>query len=337
MANEDVLRMRATIISEPALVELRKIERGLRDVSSRGGTGFKAANSEAQRFAQTLKTIGRETAQTVVPGLMSIGSAAGPIGLIVAGVIAAAVGLKKMATALVETSVTARGIGVTVSALKAMQNVVEQNGMSVQAFTSNLQNFNDEAAQMQYKVGGLYQKLNELGKFDLRDKLIGEKDPAKRLAIALDDVNAVAREKGQAIGRTYAKMLNIDPQLGLGSDPEQLRKAQAEAGDVYDRALPAARALHENWVKTEETISRAAAGVAAMTTEMNRQSATLRERSDRPNTGVTGTSPTAGNLVPIHPDELGADGVVPPGYVLTPRALGGSGPSCSYLAWRARP
>ena len=65
--------------------------------------------------------------------------------------------------------------------------------------------------------------------------------PARRLAIALDDVNAVAREKGQAIGRTYAKMLNIDPQF-VGLDPGQLEgRRQRRAMSTTAHCLPRAR------------------------------------------------------------------------------------------------
>ena len=128
---DDVLRMRASIVADDAaLTELRKVEKGLRDVGQRGGQGFRQANTEAMKFAQTVKTIGAETAGKLVPGLMAIGSAAGPIGLAAAALTAAGIAafVKKMATALVEWNVQARGLGISVSQMRALQNVAEKSG-----------------------------------------------------------------------------------------------------------------------------------------------------------------------------------------------------------------
>ena len=116
---------------------------------------------------------------------MSIGSAAGPIGLIVAGVIAAAVGLKKIARRATWSRPVsaARGIGVTVIRRSRRCRMSLDKGRHVGAVVraAGLRKAWRGPREMQYKVGGLYQKAGlGLGKFGpSRRQLIGGAGPGQ--------------------------------------------------------------------------------------------------------------------------------------------------------------
>src|SRR6187551_2529795 len=73
---DDILRMRATVVSDQALAELRKIGRELGVVGQRGAPGIKTINTEFVRLGQTIKLVGRELQQTIplFGGIGSIGA-----------------------------------------------------------------------------------------------------------------------------------------------------------------------------------------------------------------------------------------------------------------------
>jgi murein DD-endopeptidase MepM/ murein hydrolase activator NlpD len=254
MMADDVLRLRATLISDDALANLRKLERGMREVGARGAPGIKALNTEMQKFSATIKAIGVETESKLVPGMFRLVAMAGPIGRIVAAIAAAATAAQKFSAYIVAMNAQARSIGVTVGQLKAMQNAAEKAGVSVEGFTATLRDFGSEAAQMKYKVGSLYETLTRLNKIGLRDKIMAEKDPAKQLALQMEDVNQVLKEKGPGIATAYARMIpGFDISL-IGMDPSKITDAKKNAITAYDDLLDRAKQIHGAWVDTKDTI-----------------------------------------------------------------------------------
>jgi hypothetical protein len=251
---DDVLRMRATIVPDEALASIRKIQGGLVDLSQKGGTGFKAVNKEAETFAKTIKTIGVETATKLVPGLMAIGSTAGPIGLAAAALTAAGIAVVAFSSALVRANLQARQMGISINALKAMQTFAEKAGVSVGSLTSTLADFGSQAAQMKWQVGSLFDTLTQLGKYDLREKIIAASgDPVKQLRLQLEDINKVFSDpkRGPGVAREYAKRVGVDPSL-IGLDPNKLEEAAKNAPNVYSKVLPEAQKVHEKFVQIRE-------------------------------------------------------------------------------------
>ena len=77
---DDVLRMRATVVSDQALAELRKIGREIGIVGQRGAPGIKTINTEFARLGQTVRNVGRELTQAI-PALGGLGLGAAGVGL----------------------------------------------------------------------------------------------------------------------------------------------------------------------------------------------------------------------------------------------------------------
>jgi hypothetical protein len=77
---DEILRMRATVVSEEALANIRKIGSAVEKLPQQVGRPAQQANAQWLTLGQTIKNVGKELSQAI-PALGGFGLGAAGIGL----------------------------------------------------------------------------------------------------------------------------------------------------------------------------------------------------------------------------------------------------------------
>ncbi|MEY9638727.1 hypothetical protein ABIF66_006981 [Bradyrhizobium japonicum] len=233
---DDVLRMRATVVSEQALAELRKIGREIGIVGQRGAPGIKTVNTEFARLGTTVKTVGRELA-SAIPALGGLGLGAAGVGLAL-GQLHRTMG--EAAKRVVELKYASKELGMGERDLRAWGNAAEKAGVTAQAMMSGMEAFKKTTDGLKYNVGGARDELYSMGAGPILQRLQAATTQAEKMKVAFD-----FKEQLQKADPSGFKARMFFDQIGLGADKarlsyEQFTQAQSKVRERTAEEIAAA-------------------------------------------------------------------------------------------------
>lgn len=154
---DDVLRMRATLVSEQALAQIRALGREIGIVPTRAAPGIKTLNTEFVRLGQTIKNVGRELQQTI-PLFGGIGSIGAGLSL---GVLSRQ--LNETAKRVVELKYASKELGMSERELRGWGVAAEKVGVSTESMIAGMKDFASTAAEVKIGIGETRNQLYALG------------------------------------------------------------------------------------------------------------------------------------------------------------------------------
>lgn len=242
---EEVLRLKATVVSDEALASLRKIATEVGLQHKRTSTQLKEANTQAREFGNTLKQIGQQHVSGLVGSLGQLGqilSKAGPIGIGLGVVGGLAFQGFRAATALTQLNVKARSMDLTISQFKALKHLAEETGLEAEAFTGSMGELADQMVLLKGRTGGVHDTLLQLGKVSLVQNLRNTEKFADQVKVLYDHIALIKKERGEGAARIFAKMLGID--ITTVQQAERVREAFGQNKKGYDEYVAAAQRVH---------------------------------------------------------------------------------------------
>jgi len=223
---DDVLRMRATVVSEQALTELRKIGREIGIVGQRGAPGIKTINTEFARLGQTVKNVGRELSQAI-PALGGFGLGAAGVGLAIGGL---ARTMGETAKRVVELKYASKELGLSERDLRAYQAAAQKVGISADSMTSGLQGFVKTTHEMKIGIGSARDELYAMGAGPVIARMNTARTTAEKLKVAFDFGKVLDQSDPTGFKkRAYYEM------IGLGADKARLSLEQLTAEQAKRR------------------------------------------------------------------------------------------------------
>ncbi|WP_029079307.1 hypothetical protein [Bradyrhizobium sp. th.b2] len=240
---DDVLRMRATVVSEQALANIRAIGREIGLVGQRGAPGIKTINTEFARLGATVKTVGRELT-SAIPALGGVGLGAAGVGIAI-GAMTRTMG--DAAKRAVELKHASRELGMSERDLRAWQTTAEKAGVSAESMMSGIEGFKKTMDGLKYNIGGTRDELYAMGAGPLVARLQAIRDPAEKLReIFRFKDTLLTQPDGQfkakrlfdmlELGGDKAKLSLEDYNATLSKTRERT-KEETEAAEKYHKAL----------------------------------------------------------------------------------------------------
>ncbi|OSJ31551.1 hypothetical protein BSZ19_21950 [Bradyrhizobium japonicum] len=225
---DDVLRMRATVVSEQALAELRKIGREIGIVGQRGAPGIKTINTEFARLGTTVKTVGREIT-SAVPALGALGFGAAGVGLALGQLGRTLADASKR---VVQLKYASKELGISERDLRAWQVTAQKAGVSAQSMMSGMEAFKKTTDGLRYNIGGARDELYAMGAGPIVQRMQAATTQAEKMKVAFD-----FKEQLQKAEPSGFKARMFFDQIGLGADKarlsyEQFTTAQAKIKPV---------------------------------------------------------------------------------------------------------
>jgi len=167
MADEEVLRLKATVVPDEAIASLRALGKEL------GLTGknidLRAPQKQFGDFKQVMVSLSREVKQ-IVPGLSMVGFGTAGIGL---AAVAAIRGMKDMADRMAQVRNAAKELGLSQREVKAFQEAAEKASIAPEALLSSLQTFAANALDIKKGFTNLRGELISLGAGDVVSAIMG--------------------------------------------------------------------------------------------------------------------------------------------------------------------
>lgn len=251
---EEVLRLRATVVSEEALAGLRKLatEIGLQHKKTSGQ--LKEANSQAREFGNTIKLIGQQHVSGLVSSLGDLGQAlgkAGPIGIGLGVIGGLAFQGFRAATALTQLNVKAKSMDLTIGQFKALKHLAEETGLEAEAFSGSMGELANQMVLLKGRTGSLQDTLLQLGKVNLVQSLRNTTKFSDQLKVIYDHIALIRKERGEGAARIFANMIGVD--ITTIQAAEKVREALENAKTGYDDVAAAALRVHEARERIERT------------------------------------------------------------------------------------
>jgi hypothetical protein len=159
MANEEILRLRATVMSDEALTDLRKLRREIGEFQQAGGKGAKAAATGWDALGKSIRSVGQGFAQAL-PGIGGFSLGAAGVGL-AAGLLVRSLG--ETAKKLTELRYASKELGMSEQALKGWSAAAQKAGIAPEAMMQNLQNFKRNTEDFSLRIGNVREELVKMG------------------------------------------------------------------------------------------------------------------------------------------------------------------------------
>jgi len=240
---DDILRMRATVVSDQALAELRKIGRELGVVGQRGAPGIKTINTEFVRLGTTIKTVGRELQQTL-PLFGGIGSLAAGLSL---GVLNRS--LNDTAKRVVELKYASKELGMSERELRGWSIAAQKVNVSTESMMSGMADFAKTTAEVKIGIGETRNQLYALGAGPVVARINAATTQAEKLRITFKMRDTLLTEPNGVYKAT--QWMNAWG-LGMFAVRGSAEEAERAMGTLKARTaeqVAAAEAYHANIIK----------------------------------------------------------------------------------------
>ncbi|MET3995999.1 hypothetical protein ABID65_007671 [Bradyrhizobium sp. S3.9.2] len=214
---DDVLRMRATVVSDQALAELRKIGREIGIVGQRGAPGIKTINTEFSRLGTTIRGVGRELSQAI-PALGGFGLGAAGVGLAM-GQLHRTMG--EVAKRTVELKYASKELGMSERDLRAWSSAAEKAGISASSMMQGMEAFKKTTDGLKYNIGGARDELYAMGAGPIVQRMQAATTQAERMKVAFDFKEQLAKSDPSGF-----KARKFFDDIGLGADKARLSYEQ---------------------------------------------------------------------------------------------------------------
>jgi hypothetical protein len=256
MANEEVLRLRATVVSEEALANIRAIGREIGIVQQKGGAGAKNANSSWGQLAKTIKAVGGETLGAVTGlsglGAAGLGAAAG-FGIVAAAGYKLVSGLGDLSKKIIDLNNASKELGMGTDALKAFATEAKKAGIAPEAMMQGLASFKRNTEDFGMRIGELRGQMVAMGAGPVLARINSATKQIDKLKEAYDfkEVLMEADPSGMKARRFFEMM-------GLGADAtrlswDELSKTMKEKELLTPEQVQAAKDYNASLIKMGET------------------------------------------------------------------------------------
>jgi len=260
MAEEDVLRMRATLRDQasPGLAQLRK---QLATV----GQGVDTSKVRKE-FADLQRHVTHVTGSlTGTSGLLNaFGQFRGAGGGIVVGL--AAIGaafygmgrqLQEFADKTADLKFAARDMGVSVQELKAFQRAAREVRIDPSAALSAMQTFTRNAEDFRLRIGGVREELYKLGAGDVVEAIGRAKTPMDALRLAFERMQQIQQRDPAAARRLAESMFGTAAAARMSwQEIQRLNQQYVATGRYSAEAIAQSEAFRQQWEKFDDTLTK---------------------------------------------------------------------------------
>ena len=213
---DDVLRLRATVVSEEALAALRALRREIGLVPN-AGRGIGQINKSFETLGGTIRNIGRELT-SAIPALGGFGLGAAGAGL-AAGLLFRQ--FSQVATKIVELKYQSKELGMSERDLRAWSTAAQKVGLAPESIMAGLKGFKQTTEEFKYNIGTTRNELIAMGAGPVIARINAATTTAGKLKEAFDFKNFL--DKSDPSGYKSRKLFEM---LGLGAENARLSLEQ---------------------------------------------------------------------------------------------------------------
>ncbi|MCA1452834.1 hypothetical protein I6F35_06315 [Bradyrhizobium sp. BRP22] len=247
---DDVLRMRATIVSDQALAQIRTIGRELGLVPQKAAPGIRTLTTEFTRLSQSVQKVGNEL-KGAFPALGGIGFGAASAGLALGGLMRS---LTNISGRLVELRYASKELGMSERDIRAWSLAAEKAGISSESMVQGLESFKKTTDGLRYNIGGVRSELYQMGAGPVVQRMMAATTQAEKLKIAFDFKDVLM--KSDPTGFKARKWFD---DIGLGADKARLSldefvKAQAKVRVPTAAEIQQTIKFNDAWIDLKDTM-----------------------------------------------------------------------------------
>jgi hypothetical protein len=241
---EEVLRLRATVVSDEALKDIRRIGREIGLVQNMGGKGAAQAATGWAQLGKQIKGVGQELLGAV-PALGGFGLGAAGAGVAAYKLVNT---LGDIAKGILDLKNTSKDIGISTSALKAFSIEAQKVGIAPEAMTQSLKNFKRNTDDFGLRMGTLRGQMIAMGAGPVLDAMNKASSEIDKLKVAFDFKEVLLQ-----MDPTGVKAQRFFEMLGLGPDAvrlkwEDLAKTIKETPLISDEQIAKAKAYNDKLI-----------------------------------------------------------------------------------------
>jgi CHAP domain len=210
MANEEVLRLKTTVITDEAFQRIRQLEQALARMQASGGQGLRRVNIEATTLTRTFTTMQREAAAAGA----TMGRALGAIGVsLTVGAIAQKI--NDVSKRILDLSYANRELGMSERHVRAYMAAAEKSGVSSQTMAQGIRSARESLDGLRYASSAVRENLLRLGGGrEVIRMLNAIKDPAERFReIMMLKDTILGGPEGQHRAEALFRALNMPLEL----------------------------------------------------------------------------------------------------------------------------
>lgn len=248
MANEEVLRLRATVVTDEGLAKLRQLGREIGLLPEKARPGIKGLTGEFDKLGQTIRKMGGEIT-TVIPALGSVGlGAAGAAAAV--GVLISTFGTA--AKRIVELKYASKELGMSERDIRAWSSTAEKAGVSTQSMMSGMQAFKKTTDGLKYNIGGARDELYAMGAGPIVQRMMAATTQAEKMKVAFKFKDELMKDDPSGF-----KARMFFDQIGLGADKARLsyeawQQAQAKLKPITPEDTERAQKYADSLVELGE-------------------------------------------------------------------------------------
>jgi hypothetical protein len=310
MANEEVLRLRTTIVSDEALAQIRAIGREIGLMPAKAKPHVDNVNKSFVALSGTVKKLGGEI-MTVVPALGSLGFGAAGAGAAMAVLMAT---LQSAAKRIVELEYASKELGMSERDIRAWSSTAEKAGVSAQSMMQGMEAFKKTTDGLKYNIGGARDELYAMGAGPIVQRMQAAVTQAEKMKVAFKFKDELMKDDPSGF-----KARMFFDQIGLGADKarlpfEQYERAQAKLKPVSPEDQEKAQKFADSMVELGEAwdqlvIKTGVALFPGLTTAINGLSSLLDKINaiddawDKWARGPSGKGTVLGKIIPGYDEQ----------------------------------
>lgn len=201
---DDVLRLRATVVSGEALEQIRAIGKEIGLTPQRAGKGVEQVNTGFEKLGKTVKDVGKQFT-AIMPGLSGFGLGAASAGVAAVTLVST---LNNMAKKIEELKYASKELGISTQAIKGFAEAGEKVGISTEEMSSALGTFKRHTEDIALRMGSLRGEMVSLGAGPVLAAIQATADQGEKLKVALDFKEVLDRSDATGVkSRRFMEMM----------------------------------------------------------------------------------------------------------------------------------
>ncbi len=242
---EEVLRLRATVVSDEALKDIRRIGREIGLVQHMGGKGAAQAATGWAALGKQIKGVGQELLGAV-PALGGFGLGAAGAGVAAYKLVNT---LGDISKGILDLKTRSKELGISTTALKAFATEAQRAGVAPEAMAEGLKNFKRNTDDFALRIGQLRGQMVAMGAGPVLAAINNAATTLDKLKVAYDFKEVLNKEDPSGV-----KAQRFFEMLGLGADTARLKwddlvKTMHEQEPITDDQVKKAQAYQDALIK----------------------------------------------------------------------------------------
>jgi hypothetical protein len=240
---DDVLRMRATVVSEEALANIRALGREIGILPTKAAPGIKTLNKEFAGLGDTVRKLSGEL-RGAVPALGSLGFGAAGAG---AALFVLGKTFQGVAERVVELKYRSRELGMSERDLRAWGLAAEKVGISADTMMGGLEGFKQTTDGLKYNLNGVRDGLVAMGAGPVVRQMMAATTQGERLKIAFDMKDVLAKNDPSMFkAMKWMETLHLGAQSARLSYEEFVQAQQKVGAPISEKDEAAAKKFNDS-------------------------------------------------------------------------------------------